>query len=55
MREIERLKQLEEQLMSGDFERISLDELRELLGAAGAAGLPEPAADDDAARQGRAT
>jgi uncharacterized protein with von Willebrand factor type A (vWA) domain len=32
MREIERLKQLEEQLMSGDFERISLDELRELLG-----------------------
>ncbi len=32
MREIERLKQLEEQLMSGDFERISLDELRDLLG-----------------------
>jgi uncharacterized protein with von Willebrand factor type A (vWA) domain len=32
MHEIERLKQLEEQLMSGDFERISLDELRDLLG-----------------------
>ncbi len=32
MREIERLKQLEEQLMSGDFERVSIDALRELLG-----------------------
>ena len=32
MREVERLKQLEDQLMSGDFERISLDELRDLLG-----------------------
>jgi uncharacterized protein with von Willebrand factor type A (vWA) domain len=32
MREVERLKQLEDQLMSGDFERISPDELRDLLG-----------------------
>jgi uncharacterized protein with von Willebrand factor type A (vWA) domain len=32
MREIERLKQLEEQLLAGDFERIQLDELGALLG-----------------------
>jgi uncharacterized protein with von Willebrand factor type A (vWA) domain len=32
MREIERLKQLEEQLLSGDIERINLDELRALMG-----------------------
>ena len=32
MREIGRLKQLEEQLLSNDLERINLDELRELLG-----------------------
>ena len=32
MREMQRLKQLEEQLLSGEIERISLDELRELLG-----------------------
>jgi uncharacterized protein with von Willebrand factor type A (vWA) domain len=32
MREVERLKQLEEQLLSGDLERVDLDDLRELLG-----------------------
>jgi len=32
MREIERLKQLEEQLLSGDVERVNLDQLRELMG-----------------------
>jgi uncharacterized protein with von Willebrand factor type A (vWA) domain len=32
MRQMQRLKQLEEQLLAGDFERISADELRELLG-----------------------
>ena len=32
MRDVERLKQLEEQLLSGDFERIDADQLRELLG-----------------------
>jgi uncharacterized protein with von Willebrand factor type A (vWA) domain len=32
MREIERLKQLEEQLLSGDAERVSLEELSALLG-----------------------
>jgi uncharacterized protein with von Willebrand factor type A (vWA) domain len=32
MREVERLKQLEEQLLSGDVERVSLEELRELMG-----------------------
>ncbi len=32
MREMERLKQLEQDLMSGNFESISLDELREMLG-----------------------
>jgi len=32
MREIERLKQLEEQLLAGDFERVDLERLRELLG-----------------------
>jgi uncharacterized protein with von Willebrand factor type A (vWA) domain len=32
MREIARLKQLEEQLLSNDLQRIDLDELRELLG-----------------------
>jgi uncharacterized protein with von Willebrand factor type A (vWA) domain len=32
MRELQRLKQLEEQLLAGDFEQISLDELRALLG-----------------------
>jgi len=32
MREVERLKKLEEQLLTGDFERISAEELSELLG-----------------------
>jgi uncharacterized protein with von Willebrand factor type A (vWA) domain len=32
MREVQRLKQLEEQLLSGDFERVDADELRALLG-----------------------
>jgi uncharacterized protein with von Willebrand factor type A (vWA) domain len=32
MRDVQRLKSLEEQLLSGDFERIDLDQLRELLG-----------------------
>lgn len=32
MREVSRLKQLEEQLLAGDFERIDLDELSALLG-----------------------
>src|SRR5581483_11042260 len=32
MREMERMKQLEQDLMSGNFESISMDELRELLG-----------------------
>jgi uncharacterized protein with von Willebrand factor type A (vWA) domain len=32
MREIERLKELEEQLLAGDFERINLDELHAMLG-----------------------
>jgi len=32
MREMQRLKQLEEQILSGDLERIGADELRELLG-----------------------
>ncbi|HXQ24250.1 MAG TPA: VWA domain-containing protein [Candidatus Acidoferrales bacterium] len=32
MREVERLKQLEEQLLAGDFERINLEELSGLLG-----------------------
>ncbi|MBI3786215.1 MAG: VWA domain-containing protein, partial [Deltaproteobacteria bacterium] len=32
MREVERLKQLEEQLLSGDIERVNLEQLRELMG-----------------------
>jgi uncharacterized protein with von Willebrand factor type A (vWA) domain len=32
MREMERMRQLEQDLMSGNFEKISMDELRELLG-----------------------
>jgi uncharacterized protein with von Willebrand factor type A (vWA) domain len=35
MREVERLKRLEEQLLAGDFERINLDELGDLLGQQG--------------------
>ena len=53
MREMDRMKQLEQDLMSGNFDNISMDDLREMLGQQADAGFPEPAPGDAAARRRR--
>ena len=55
MREMERMRQLEQDLMSGNFDTISMEDLQRDARAAGDAGFQKLQAGDGAARQVAAT